>query len=94
MSCVEESEAHSPAGRCNLCGCLSELFELPGEPGNYCSACSGDVATAILVTTEIDAATFCGRDAKSLAAEFNKVSEAMLRRSQLHETVEPQRWTE
>jgi len=37
------------------------IFELPGTAEKYCLECSADVATAILLTTEIDAATLAGR---------------------------------
>jgi len=44
--------------------------------------CSADVATAILLTTEIDAATFAGRDTENLVAEFSQLRTRLLARSQ------------
>src|SRR6266404_1430639 len=41
-----------------------------------------DLATAILLSTEIDAATLAGRSTKALASEFSEISSRMLERSQ------------
>lgn len=68
--------------QCSVCGRCAELFELPGRNEKYCLECSADVATAILLTTEIDAATFAGRDAENLVAEFSQLSTRLLARSQ------------
>jgi hypothetical protein len=57
------------------------LFELPGR-SEYCLECSADVATAIVLTTEIDAATLAGRETEELVAEFAELSHRMLERSQ------------
>jgi len=40
------------------------------------------LAAAILLTTEIDAATLAGRNAEGMVAEFGAISERMLQRSQ------------
>lgn len=69
-------------GRCSVCGCVAELVELPGRIDRFCLECSGDVATAILLTTEIDAATLSGRNTEALAAEFAQISCRMLERAQ------------
>jgi len=68
--------------QCSVCGRSAELFELPGRNEKYCLECSADVATAILLTTEIDAATFAGRDAETLVAKFAQLSTRLLERSQ------------
>jgi hypothetical protein len=70
------------SGQCNVCGHRGELFELPGRPGKYCLECSADVATAILLTTEIDAATLDGRNSNELVEEFAVISSRMLERAQ------------
>jgi len=70
------------SGQCNVCGHHGELFELPGRPGKYCLECSADEATAILLTTEIDAATLDGRDSNELVDEFAVISGRMLERAQ------------
>ena len=70
------------SGRCSVCGHCGELFELPGRPGKYCLECSADVATAILLTTEIDAATLDGRNSNDLVEEFTAISGRMLERAQ------------
>jgi hypothetical protein len=68
--------------RCCVCGRIEELFELPGRTERYCLECSADLATAILLTTEIDAATLAGRSTKALVSEFGEISSRMLERSQ------------
>jgi len=79
---VEESRCHavrrvvrsrlscSPA----LCGRRKELFELPGRSEKYCLECSADVASSILLTIEIDAATMSGQETEGLVAEFVQFS--------------------
>jgi hypothetical protein len=69
-------------GYCSLCGRAHELFELPGRTGKYCSECSADLATVILLSTEIDAATLAGKDANALVSECSEISSRMLERSQ------------
>jgi hypothetical protein len=69
-------------GRCSVCGCVTELVGLPGRVDKFCFACSGDVATAILLTTEIDAATLTGGNTEALASEFAQISSRMLERAQ------------
>src|SRR5882724_100325 len=68
--------------RCSVCGCVTELVELPGRIDKFCLECSGDVATAILLTTEIDAATLNGGNTDELVSEFVQVSSRMLQRAQ------------
>ena len=68
--------------RCCVCGHLAELFDLPGKTGKYCLECSADVATSILLTTEIDAATLAGQDAANLVAEFSQLSSRLLEKAQ------------
>jgi len=69
-------------GHCSVCGCVTELVELPGRLEKFCLECSGDVATAILLTTEIDAATLSGRNTNELVSEFVQISSRMLERAQ------------
>lgn len=72
-----------PSSRqCCVCGHRAELFDLPGRTGKYCLECSADVATSILLTTEIDAATLAGQDAGNLIAEFSHLSTRLLERAQ------------
>jgi hypothetical protein len=68
--------------RCSVCGRIEELFELPGRTERCCLECSADLATAILLTAEIDAATLAGRSANALISEFGEISSRMLERSQ------------
>jgi hypothetical protein len=69
-------------GQCSVCGRLAELCELPGRTETYCLECSADLAAAILLTTEIDAATLAGRSTKALVSEFAGINSRMLERSQ------------
>lgn len=78
---LEEIDQDS-IGRCSVCGCITELVELPGRIDKFCFECSGDVATAILLTTEIDAATLSGGNTDELVSEFAQISGRMLERAQ------------
>ena len=69
-------------GRCTVCGRVMELFELPGRIDKCCLECSADLATAILLSTEIDAATLAGRNTNALVSEFAEISGRMLDRAQ------------
>jgi hypothetical protein len=82
MFCGPKGSEELSISQCHVCGRRSELFDLPGLPEKYCLECSADVATSILLTTEIDAATLSGRDAEPLIAEFAATSTRMLLRSQ------------
>jgi hypothetical protein len=74
-----------PSPECSVCGRRTFLFGLPGQPEKYCFECSADVATSMLLTTEIDAATLAGQDAETLIAEFAQLSTRLLARAQLHQ---------
>jgi hypothetical protein len=69
-------------GHCSVCGCVTELFELPGRTDKFCLACSADLATVLLLGTEIDAATVAGRNSDALVSEFNEIGNRMLSRAQ------------
>jgi hypothetical protein len=69
-------------GQCSVCGRVTELLELPGRTGKFCLPCSADLATVILLGTEIDAGTMAGRNTDALVAEFNEISTRMLGRAQ------------
>jgi hypothetical protein len=58
------------------------LVELPGMRGKYCSECSADVATSILLKTEINAAWLSGERYQNLAAELAELSTRLLERAQ------------
>jgi hypothetical protein len=60
MLCGPKGSAEPSILQCSVCGHRTELFDLPGKNEKYCLACSADVATSILLTTEIDAATKSG----------------------------------
>jgi hypothetical protein len=78
---LEEIDQDS-IGRCSVCGRVTELVDLPGSIEKFCLECSGDVATAILLTTEIDAATLTGGNTEALVSEFAEISGRMLERAQ------------
>jgi len=69
--------------QCSTCGRQAELFELPGRKEKYCLECSADIATSILLATEIDAATRSGEDKGGLVAEFVCLGRRLLARVQL-----------
>lgn len=69
--------------QCSACGRQTELFELPGRREKYCLECSADVATSILLATEIDAAAMSGEDTGGLVAEFVQLGRRLLERAQL-----------
>lgn len=71
-----------PSRECSVCGRRTFLFSLPGQTEKYCFECSADVATSILLRTEIDAATLAGQDADPLVAEFAQLSTRLLARAQ------------
>jgi hypothetical protein len=70
------------SGQCSVCGHHGELFDLPGRFEKYCLGCSADVATTILLTTEIDAATLAGRSVSEMVAEMTCIHVRMLCRAQ------------
>lgn len=76
-----EQNSNSMA-QCSVCGRGTGLEELPERSEKYCLECSADMATSILLVTEIDAATLAGREAGGLVAEFEQLSSRMLGRSQ------------
>jgi len=76
-----EQNSNSMA-QCSMCGRGTELKELPGRSEKYCLECSADMATSILLITEIDAATLAGQEAEGLVAEFEELGGRMLGRSQ------------
>jgi hypothetical protein len=69
-------------GHCSVCGRVEDLFGLPGRTEKCCLACSADLATALLLTTEIDAATLTGQNTSDLVSEFSDISTRLLERSQ------------
>lgn len=82
MSIHLESADHDLIGNCSVCGGIAELFDLPGRTDKCCFACSADLATTILLTTEIDAATLAGRNTRALVSEFAEISSRVLHRAQ------------
>jgi hypothetical protein len=71
------------ATQCSTCGRHGELFELPGRKEKYCWECSADVATSLLLATEIDAAAAAGEDTGRLQTEFVELGRRLLWRAQL-----------
>jgi hypothetical protein len=82
MLCGPKGSEEPSILQCSVCGRRTELFELPGRTERYCLECSADVATSILLTTEIDAATMAGLHAEGLVAEFAELSNRLLERAQ------------
>jgi len=77
-----ETSEQDLIGQCSVCGCVAELLELPGRTDKFCLSCSADLATVLLLGTEIDAATVAGRNTDALVSEFNEISTRMLGRAQ------------
>jgi hypothetical protein len=77
------SSAEEAVRQCGVCGKRTELCELPGRRETYCLECSADVATSILLATEIDAAAAAGEDPGRLQAEFVELGRRLLWRAQL-----------
>ena len=82
MLCSPKGSEDASIVRCSVCGHHTELFELPGISDKYCLECSADVATSILLKTEIDAATMSGRRTEGLVREFAQLSHRLLERAQ------------
>jgi hypothetical protein len=82
MSCGPKGSEEPSYLSCCVCGRPNGLFELPGRVEKYCLECSADVATSILLATEIDVAKIAGRDAADLVEEFAELSSRMLERAQ------------
>ncbi len=82
MSIGPKGTEQASTARCSVCGRIEELFELPERTERCCLECSADLATAILLTTEIDAATLAGGCTNELMSEFGEISSRMLERSQ------------
>jgi hypothetical protein len=78
-----KGSAKACSAQCAVCGSHAELFELPGRRERYCYECSADIATSILLTTEIDAATRSGEETGLLKAEFVQLGRRLLERAQL-----------
>ena len=70
------------AKQCGVCGRVRDLFELPGRAEKLCLECSADLATVILLSTEIGAATRARRSTDALESEVSEMSRRMLERSQ------------
>jgi hypothetical protein len=77
-----EGDDQDLIGHCSVCGHIAVLFELPGRIDKCCLACSADLATTILLTAEIDAATLAGRNTRALISEFAEISSRVLHRAQ------------
>jgi hypothetical protein len=82
MSCGPKGSEAVPAAQCSVCGHRTELVELPGMSEKYCSECSADVATSILLKTEINAAWLSGQHYENLASELAQLGRRLLERAQ------------
>jgi hypothetical protein len=67
-------------GRCGFCDGTTELFILPGRFERHCFPCSADVATTILLSTEINAGRLQGWHVCALECALAEVNERMLAR--------------
>jgi hypothetical protein len=85
MSAGPKGAEQDSIAQCSVCSRIEALFELPGRTEKCCLECSADLATAILLSTEIDAATLAGRSTNALVSEFSAISSRMLERAQAAE---------
>ena len=76
-----ENVSEESIGHCSVCGRITELVELPGRIDKFCLECSADLATAVLLIAEIDAATLAGRNTNALVSECTEISGRMLDRA-------------
>jgi hypothetical protein len=77
MSCGPKGTEEASILQCSVCGRRTELVGLPGRSEKYCMECSADMATLILLNTEIDAATMSGQQIDGLLGEFSESSKRM-----------------
>ena len=82
MSYGPKGSEAQPASQCTVCGHQADLIQLPGINGKYCWECSADVATSILLKTEIEAAANSGQRPEDLVAELAHLSRRLLERAQ------------
>jgi hypothetical protein len=82
MLCDPKGSEEPLVLHCSVCGRQAESFELPGKSEKYCLECSADMATSILLTTEIAAATTSGQHTEGLVAELAQLSHRLLHRAQ------------
>ncbi len=81
MSWGPKGCADPPVLQCSTCGRNTELFELPGRRERYCFKCSADVATSLLLATEIDAATRSGEDTAGARGGVSAIGPATVGKS-------------
>ena len=60
MLCGPKGTEEGVVERCRISGREHAPFELPGTTEKFCSGCSADCATIVLLTAEIDSATLDG----------------------------------
>ena len=77
-----EKTDHGVTDHCGLCGRVAELFEFQGRLEKCCLDCCADLATGVLLTAEIDAATMAGKNTNTLVSEFTEISSRILERAQ------------
>ena len=82
MSRGPKGSENEPAPQGSVCGHKAELIELPGMNAKYCEECSADVATSILLKTEINAAWLSGQRYENLSAELAQLGQRILERAQ------------
>ena len=82
MSTGPKGTEQDSIAQCSVCGRIEELFELPGRTETCCLECSADLAAAILLSTEINAATLAGGSTDALVSECSQISSRMRERSQ------------
>ncbi len=82
------SVAQECTAACSVCGRASQFCELPGHQERLCLSCSADLATVVVLRTEIDAATLAGQNTENLVMEFAEFSARILMRAQSADVLE------
>jgi hypothetical protein len=85
LLCGPKGTEEGAVERCSICGREHASFEFPGTTEKFCSRCSADCATIVLLTAEIDSATLDGGCVDELRSELSAISRQILERSQSSE---------
>jgi hypothetical protein len=70
-------------GRCNTCGRLRELFQLPDRKDINCAKCNADISTLVLLYRRFEIEQRNGEHSADLEAQLVLVLERFLGRSGL-----------
>jgi hypothetical protein len=69
--------------RCDTCGRLSELFQLPGRKDRNCTDCNADISILVLLYRRLENAQLNDEDLTKLEAQIVPFLHGFLERSEL-----------